>query len=73
MIEKIVGVVIGAVTVGLLIVVLLTIPMWLLWNWLMPTIFSVTKITLLQALGLNILSSMLFKTNVRRTKNGTPK
>jgi hypothetical protein len=31
-----------------------------LWNWLMPAIFGLTPITFLQALGLVILSKILF-------------
>jgi len=33
----------------------------LLWNWLMPAIFGLTKLTYWQAWGLLILSSILFK------------
>ncbi len=36
------------------------IPVWLLWNWLMPTIFGVTKITIIQSWGISWLCSMLF-------------
>ncbi len=43
-------------------------PIWLLWNWLMPTIFGLTKITFYQAIGLNILSSILFKSNINTYK-----
>ena len=32
----------------------------LLWNWLMPTIFSLTEITFWQAAGLLILSKIIF-------------
>jgi len=34
---------------------------WGLWNWLMPTLFGLKTITIYQALGINILSSILFK------------
>jgi hypothetical protein len=37
--------------------------MWL-WNWLMPEIFGVTQITLYQAMGINFLANILFKSNV---------
>jgi len=39
---------------------LAAIPAWALWNWLMPTIFGVTSLTLSQAFGLLILLSLLF-------------
>lgn len=37
------------------------IPTMLLWDLLMPEIFGVGKITLVQAWGLNILTDILFK------------
>lgn len=33
------------------VAIVLAIPVWLLWNWLMPTIFGVTKITIIQSRG----------------------
>lgn len=52
----------------LFVVLLLSWPFQLLWNWLMPTIFGLTKITILQAAGLLFLSGFIFKGNVQ-TKN----
>ena len=52
----------------LFVVLLLSWPFQLLWNWLMPTIFGLTKITILQAVGLLFLSAFIFKGNVQ-TKN----
>ena len=43
------------------IALLLTLPVYWLWNWLMPVIFELPKITMLQALGLLLLSGFLFK------------
>ena len=40
---------------------LLGLPTMLLWNWLMPVIFGLTKISFWQAMGLNILSGILLK------------
>lgn len=55
--------------VTLLFVVLLSSwPFQLLWNWLMPTIFGLTKITILQAAGLLLLSGFILKDKVQ-TKN----
>ncbi len=62
-ISKIIGAVVLIVGTILLIAVLLAFPVMWLWNWLMPLIFGLTKITLLQALGLNILSNILFKSS----------
>lgn len=52
--------------VSILFVVLISSwPFQLLWNWLMPMIFGLPKITLLQALGLLTLSNLMFKTNIQ--------
>jgi hypothetical protein len=45
----------------ILITALLTLPTFFLWNWLMPLIFGLPKLTILQALGVTLLSSILFK------------
>lgn len=42
---------------------LMAIPTMLLWNLLMPDIFGLVKISLWQALGINILSGILFKSH----------
>lgn len=52
----------------LFVVLLLSWPFQLLWNWLMPTIFGLTKITILQAAGLLFLSGFIFNSKVQ-TKN----
>lgn len=41
--------------------------MWL-WNWLMPAIFGLIKINIWQALGINILTGILFKSSVSNSK-----
>jgi len=48
--------------IGILLIVMLIIglPVMWLWNWLMPSIFGLTKISFLQALGLSLLGNMLF-------------
>ena len=38
---------------------ILSIPLCLLWNWLMPFIFGLPKLTLLQTFGLSLLISLL--------------
>jgi hypothetical protein len=43
------------------IIVILGYPLMLLWNWVMPIIFGLPEITLWQAIGLNLLSTILFK------------
>lgn len=51
---------------GIILIIFLTIlfafPTMLLWNYLMPSLFGLKTITFLQALALNILSGILFRT-----------
>ena len=57
--------------IGLLIlwVMLLGMPLQLLWNWLMPNIFGLPEITFWQAIGLNLLSTILFKPTTIKNKD----
>jgi len=45
----------------LLLAMLWAIPTMLLWDWLMPEIFGLTTITIWQAMGVNILAGIFFK------------
>ena len=38
-----------------------SLPIWFLWNWLMPDLFALPSINLLQAFGLAWLGASLFK------------
>ena len=60
--------IIGSLMIAGLIALILSLPVWLLWNWLIPVIFGLTEITLAQAFGILILSSLLFKSNVTSKK-----
>jgi hypothetical protein len=42
---------------------LAAIPIYFLWNWLMPALFGLKSITITQAWGIVILSEILFKNN----------
>jgi hypothetical protein len=55
--------IIGVLALVCLFALLASIPVWLLWNWLMPEIFGLKTISYWQALGLAILCSMLFKSS----------
>jgi len=55
------GVIVLLVILGIAIV--MAVPTYFLWNWLIPNIFQLPEITLGQALGLNLLSSILFKSS----------
>ena len=52
---------IAILLLGLVFALLMTIPVWLLWNWLMPVIFGLKTITFIQAFGVSLLSNTLFK------------
>jgi len=43
---------------------LLALPVMWLWNWIMPILFGLPTLTWVQALGLNLLCSFLFKSKV---------
>lgn len=56
------------IVIVIAMLILMAYPTMWLWNWLMPTIFGLTKITFWQAFGINLLSSLLFKSpnNVKK-------
>lgn len=60
-VSKIVGMVGAILVVSALIAVVLALPIMLCWNYLMPVVFGLPKITFVQALVMNILSALLFK------------
>jgi hypothetical protein len=47
---------------------LYAVPVMLLWDWLMPTIFGLKEITLFQAWGLSALCGLLFKSHTSNSK-----
>lgn len=63
----ILGAIAGVITLAVAFALLLSVPLWALWNWLMPVVFPdgciASKITLVQAFGILMLSSILFKSN----------
>ena len=67
--KKIVGAVIGVIGVVVLLSLMFVFPVKWLWNWLMPEIFGLQKITAWQALGLLLLSGFLFRTSSSSSKN----
>ena len=60
-----------AALIGLIaiVIVILGYPLMLLWNWLMPIIFGLPEITFWQAIGLNFLSTILFKSTTIKNKD----
>ena len=53
----------------MLAVILFGAPLMLLWNWLMPTIFNLPEIGFLQACGLQLLATILFKSVTTNKKD----
>jgi hypothetical protein len=49
-----------------LVAALMSLPVMLLWDWLMPTIFGLPEITWFQAWGLLFLCGLLFKSNTAK-------
>lgn len=66
---KIIGVAILAVLFICVLALILSIPVWLLWNWVAVAVLGLKEITLLQALGLTLLSSILFKSSSISSKS----
>lgn len=54
-------VIVMAMVLAVLFSLVAAVPLFFLWNWLMPAIFGLAKVTFLQAWGLGLLSGILFK------------
>jgi hypothetical protein len=61
------GGILAIVAVVCLACLILGLPLMLLWNWLMPMLFGMPYLTFWQAVGLNILSTILFKSTTTTT------
>ena len=59
MISPTIGIFFIAVAMFFAMGMFLSIPLCLLWNWLMPFIFGLPKLNLLQTFGLSVLISLL--------------
>jgi len=66
---KILIVVLGVIALIFGLALLFAFPTLWLWNWLMPPIFGLTKITFWQAFGINLLTNILFKSSHINTKS----
>lgn len=59
------GIIIGGFFLAAVFIIsiglLFSLPVMLLWDWLMPILFKLPKITWLQAWGLTVLCGLLFK------------
>jgi Ca2+/H+ antiporter, TMEM165/GDT1 family len=52
-----------------LVSLLIGLPLWILWNLVMPDVFGLPHITFWQAVGLNLICSILFKEYRVKTKS----
>ena len=55
--------------VFLIAAVLMGLPLMILWNWLMPHIFNLPEIGFWQAVGINFLCSIMFKSTSSNIKD----
>lgn len=58
-----IGVALAALIVAGILSIIMAFPVKWLWNWLCPEIFGLPVISVLQAWGLSLLSSLLLKPN----------
>lgn len=59
----------SVVAIAVFFGLLVSLPVMLLWDWLMPTLFHLPTITWMQAWGLMILCALLFKSSVSFKKD----
>jgi hypothetical protein len=68
---KFFGAILSLALIFLVIAIITAVPLMLLWNWLMPELFHLPTISILQAFGLSILSSILFKSSSSSSSSNT--
>jgi hypothetical protein len=62
--ENVIGgfsLIVGVLVLAVLLSFVLAIPVWVLWNAVVPVVFGLKVVTLFQAWQLSLLSSLLFK------------
>lgn len=52
--------IIGLLLIGLTSLIVMGAPLMYAWNWIVPSIFGLRYITFWEAIGLNILSHLIF-------------
>ena len=56
------GTIVGALVLIVIGTAIYSLPVWLLWNWVIVDVFPMlTSITFLQSMGITLLSLILFK------------
>lgn len=61
--STIAGIIGFSIMTTILLCVIVSLPMYFLWNWLMTSIFGLKHITLTEAFGLVIFVNLIFKSN----------
>jgi hypothetical protein len=64
-----VTVIFGAIALLFIVAAVMSLPVMLLWDWLMPGIFGLREITWFEAWGLLFLSWLLFKSHTTVKKD----
>ena len=64
-----VTVIFGAIALLFIVAAVMSLPVMLLWDWLMPSIFGLREITWFEAWGLLFLSGLLFKSHTTVKKD----
>lgn len=64
-----VSVIFGAIALLFIVAAVMSLPVMLLWDWLMPGIFGLREITWFEAWGLLFLSGLLFKSHTTVKKD----
>ena len=67
-----IGVALAAILIAGILSVIMALPVKWLWNWLVPGIFGLPTVSVLQAWGLAMLSSLLLKPNPVRPEKKDP-
>lgn len=66
---KVGGMILGVIALVIGLAVILTIPVYYLWNWLCPDLFNLPRVTFAQAWGLLVLCGFLFKSSSSSNSN----
>jgi hypothetical protein len=56
-------IILSSILLTIIVVIIISIPFTILWNWLMPMIFGLTKIKIWHGIGLLAMASLLFKSS----------
>lgn len=70
MLDKLIlaGIILGFLVLSAVLGLVTAIPIYYLWNWLMPKIFGLTVITYWEAWGLYFLAAIIFKSSSSSSK-----